>query len=309
MRVESDVAKAVSAYSTRLNRKERGPALQKLWVRLRKDGLSDKQTVQEGLRKGRVRAHTRRLKSGKVILVREYIDKRASANRHSESRKDIAEQSYEYGAGLFWRVHRKGARLDPEAVSWPWGMTREEAEELDLVLPGVSCMSNPEELVAYWEDRGGVDDRNAEVVVFRGKLLDAPDEGDVAVPERELFRIPYSRVKAAVDADDYSLLDDPPPSTASGSPPTRGRRLKHVRDHRQPLRPVRRPPRGGVVDALAEKGRGNNYLAYDKSLRSPKAPYPQGKEREALKEAFDGLSQKAYVKAHTRRLKSGKEVP
>lgn len=44
-----------------------------------------------------------------------------------------------------------------------------------------------------------------------------------------------------------------------------------------------------VVDALAEKGRGNNYLAYDKSLRSPKAPYPRDKEREALKEAFDGL--------------------
>lgn len=44
-----------------------------------------------------------------------------------------------------------------------------------------------------------------------------------------------------------------------------------------------------VVDALAEKGRGNNYLAYDKSLKSPKAPYPRDKEREALKEAFDGL--------------------
>ena len=47
--------------------------------------------------------------------------------------------------------------------------------------------------------------------------------------------------------------------------------MKHVRDHRQPLRPVRRPPRGGVVDALA-------------------------------------VLQKAHVKAHTRKLKSGKVV-
>jgi len=184
--------------------------------------------------KAYVKAHTRRLKSGKIVQVRAYENKRTRKannpamtdhNVHAQpvpgkgvaqvdtpemqpSKEEIAEASYEYGAGIFWRVHRKGEPLDPNAESWPWGMSREEAEELDLVLLGVSCMSNPEELVGYWEARGGVDDNLGEVVVFSGRLLDVPDEGDVAVPERELFRIPYSRVKAAVDADDYSLLDD-----------------------------------------------------------------------------------------------------
>lgn len=192
------------------------------------------------LLKGRVKAHWRKLPSGKIVLVREYTNKRTKKPQQAPARPEsiqktkeqIAEDSFTYGSGIFWRVHSKGEPLDPNAESWPWGMSREEAEELDLVLPGVSCMSNPEELVGYWEARGGVDDNLGEVVVFSGRLLDVPDEGDVAVPERELFRISYSRVKAAVDADDYSLLDAPPPSTASGSLPTRGRRLKHVRDHR-----------------------------------------------------------------------------
>ncbi len=190
--------------------------------------------------KGRVKAHWRKLPSGKIVRVQEYTNKRTKKPQQAPARPEsiqktkeqIAEDSFTYGSGIFWRVHSKGKPLDPNAESWPWGMSREEAEELDLVLPGVSCMSNPEELVGYWEARGGVDDNLGEVVVFSGRLLDVPDEGDVAVPERELFRIPYSRVKAAVDADDYSLLDAPPPSTASGSLPTRRRRWKHVRDHR-----------------------------------------------------------------------------
>jgi len=181
------------------------------------------QRKQMALFKGRVKAHWRKLPSGKIVLVREYTNKRTKKPQQAPARPEsiqktkeqIAEDSFTYGSGIFWRVHSKGKPLDPNAESWPWGMSREEAEELDLVLLGVSCMSNPEELVGYWEARGGVDDNLGEVVVFSGRLLDVPDEGDVAVPERELFRIPYSRVKAAVDADDYSLLDAPPPSTAS----------------------------------------------------------------------------------------------
>jgi hypothetical protein len=42
-----------------------------------------------------------------------------------------------------------------------------------------------------------------------------------------------------------------------------------------------------IVDAMEEKGRGNNYLAYDLMYRG--GPYPQGAERAKLKVAFDGL--------------------
>lgn len=44
-----------------------------------------------------------------------------------------------------------------------------------------------------------------------------------------------------------------------------------------------------IVDAMAEQGRGNNYLAYDVNYSRPGTPYPQGEERAALKSAFDGL--------------------
>ena len=44
-----------------------------------------------------------------------------------------------------------------------------------------------------------------------------------------------------------------------------------------------------AVDALAAKGMGNNYLAFDENYKTATAPYPKDAERAALKLAFDKL--------------------
>lgn len=96
----------------------------------------------------------------------------------------------------FWRVQNRNYSLDHE--SWPWGMSREEAEEQGLILSGVSCTDSAISLLNYFEQRGGVDDDLAEVIVFEGYETGTDPLGDglVAEPIRIIARGSYSSLQA-----------------------------------------------------------------------------------------------------------------
>lgn len=113
--------------------------------------------------------------------------------------RGLIEASRDIAAGIYWRVQPAGLPLTEEHESWPWGVSREDAEEADEVLPGAACCGSPEQLVEYWENRGGVGP-GMEVVVFRGRYSGNSGDSDVAVPEDVLLRVSFEELRRALDA-------------------------------------------------------------------------------------------------------------
>lgn len=112
---------------------------------------------------------------------------------------EAVDVSRNYPSGLYWRLQTAG--LDPVGhQSWPWGLTREEAEQEGQLLDGVSCCSAPEDLLAYWDGRGGADGIDEyEVVVLRGvDVTPAWSDGSVVDVTEVVLRATVDELREAV---------------------------------------------------------------------------------------------------------------
>ena len=99
----------------------------------------------------------------------------------------------------FYRVQLRSYDLTEESVSWPWGLSREQAEEEGLLLDGVSCCDSATALYDYFQARGGADDELCYVIHFEGRYVGHDGEADVAQFEREIARLAWSDFAAKVE--------------------------------------------------------------------------------------------------------------
>lgn len=133
---------------------------------------------------------------------------------------------------LFYRVHWDGC---PEfsaanAYSAPWGSERSEdgsqtechrcigtgnddmtgacalcdSTGWEDAVPGYSCVRSPEELIAYMNEHGVMNNDDT-VIVFEGRQVDTGFDGEpTAIPERIIETLPWSEFTARHAAQETS---------------------------------------------------------------------------------------------------------